>query len=375
MFSELSTTQQDLPVQYLVPDDAHTYAPHGERLFAVDIGEHKAVWQDGTPDRPVRIDLILRTVGPPGAEAVRLVVWKWEETTWYQVGTASAAAGWTDGSVLTVNVTTAGHLRFTVEAPTGNMFDFGCSLELTGNGGVFATSPLPQWETMEASVDSIRVSAASVMLTPNAPKLYTGGQWAGIQLPNGKSWHSPCEGGNPYSEISSDQNSTTKPFDNGLYGFLKPCDPADFALQEPVIERDGIVIGYRNPVHPPGGWLVAVVMVSRVENSYPGGLAHLTVCYACEFQTLSPWFEVSPPTVDVAAFDKAMRLTCKMAQWHCNSFHIGDILKFIYSGARKVLSAGPSIAAAVSTIAPEFAPIANLVGSVAGKIGGVMPKL
>lgn len=361
-----------LPIQRCDHDPIFALALHGPSYFPVDIDGRKAVWIDGHPSHAyAHIEL----ENGPTAEAIRATAYIWEGNFWRRASSASEPAGWTTVE-LTLAIDTPGYYSFELSGTEGSestgvhvKFNFG------GSEGAFAISPLPHWENMETTLDTIRVSAVSLMLTPNAPKLYVGGQVTGLQLPNNKTWYYPMMNGNPYSTISSDQNSTTMEFDNGIYGFLKPTDPHDFELVEPCVVYNDIVIAYNNPYRPPGGWLAVAAMVAAVEGSYPGGLAHTTVCYGTEFQTVSPWFEVAPPIIEVADFEKALRVVGRMKQWHANSFHIGDILKFIYSGAKTVLGAAPAIANVVSAVAPEASPIADLVGHIAGQIGGILPAV
>lgn len=363
----------NLPVQRCDHDAAFSFALHGPSYYPVDIDGRKAIWIDGHPGHAhahvVLLSGLIR-------EQVRVTANIWEGNFWRQAAADAVAAAWTDGHELTVGIDAPGYYSFELDGPSGAYStDVDVTFDFGGSEGAFAITPLPHWEDMEVALDTVRVSAVSLMLTPNAPKLYIGGQVTGLQLPNNKSWYYPMTSGDPYSTISSDQNSETMPFDNGIYGFLKPTDPHDFELVEPTVTQGGIVVAYNNPYRPPGGWLAVAAMVAEVESSYPGGLAHTTVCYACEFQTVSPWFEVAPPITEVSDFEKGMRVTSRMKQWHANSFHIGDILKFIYSGAKTVLGAAPAIANVVSAIAPEASPIANLVGHIAGQIGGILPAV
>lgn len=371
-FAEVATPVS-LPIQRCDHDTGFPLALHGPSYYPVDIEGRKAVWIDGHPAHAFAYVVLHSGIT---REEIRATAYLWEGNFWRKAVSDAALPAWTDGHELHLGIAQPGYYSFELDGPSGaSSTNVEIAFNFSGSEGAFAITPLPHWEDMEVAVDTVRVSAVSLMLTPNAPKLYTGGQVTGLQLPNNKSWYYPMASGDPYSTISSDQNSETMTFENGIYGFLKPTDPHDFELVEPTITYGGIVVAYNNPYRPPGGWLAVAAMVSEVESSYPGGLAHTTVCYACEFQTVSPWFEVAPPTVEVSDFEKAMRVTSRMKQWHANSFHIGDILKFIYSGAKTVLGAAPAIANVVSAIAPEASPIANLVGHIAGQIGGILPAV
>lgn len=362
-----------VPIQRWDYDSTQPLALHGPQYFPVDIGESKASWFDG--NGVSQVDVTFTFMSALAHEIITVTAQLYDGLQWRDVDTYTLAAGWANNTTAVFNLITRGYHRFLLEGPDGTSTDVEYRLEFEGHDSAFSFKPLPQWESMESAVDTIRCSGVSLMITPNAPALYRGGQCAGLQLPNDRSWFYPCEGSDPYSVISSDQNSTTMDFQNGIYGFLKPTDPEDLRLLEPLVTRNETIIGYRNPVNPPGGWLVTSVFVSKVDTSYPGGLAHVTTCFAVEFQTVSPWFEVAPPTVPVSQFEKGLQISTRMPQWHSNSFHIGDILKFIYSGAKKVLGAAPLIANVVSAVAPEASPIANFVGGIAGKIGGLLPDL
>jgi len=372
--THLPRTPTYLQVQRWDFDETFTFALHGPLFYPVDIDATKATWLDGnsTSNVMVRVTLITAT----NKEAIRFGAQLYDGLQWVDLSYTSSSPAWPDNDELTLELNTRGYHRFYLLNEDGDLnLGLTTRFEFTGHASAFSFKPLPQWESVEAAVDTIRVSGVSLMVTPNAPALYRGGQCTGLQLPNDRNWFYPCETGDPYSTLSSDQNATTMDFQNGIYGFLKPTDPEDLRLLEPLVTRNEIVVGYRNPVNPPGGWLVAVAKVSKVDAAYPGGLAHVTTCFATEFQTVSPWFEVSPPTITVAQFEQGLQISTRMPQWHTNSFHIGDILKFVYSGAKKVLGAAPAIANVVSAIAPEASPIASFIGNIAGQIGHILPSL
>jgi len=243
------------------------------------------------------------------------------------------------------------------------IFEYEIMLWATGNQWGF--SPMSYIEDVQSSIGGIRVPAISIMLTQRSAVLSQGGQICGCQLKNGESWESPIASGNPYSELASRSTSWFGTLQQGIYGFLKPTSQPEFDIQRSFEVEDGEVVGYHNPINPVGSWLMICASAPpfTVPDSFPGGLAYLTVNYGIEFVTDNIWFSQFIADSTAQEFERALEILKNTQQWHENPMHLRDLVRSAMSAGRTALKLAPSIAKIVGTLVPGVAPSAAVVNA------------
>lgn len=349
--------------QFLVDDhwqDPLYSHPHGYRYYTVDANGRKGFWVSNSNSQ--LLFEVLSTNDPLTMEGDTIFrLSKWDGSTWARTGYITRvdfALG--PGSVNFLNIPNPGYWSLDVEFAgraldaTAQFLKFG--IRLQGVGPQFGISTMPKLENVESSVQSMRTTAVSLMLTQRAPFLTQGGQVTGVQLPSGEPWYAALGAADPFDELSNYTSAVTRTLDTGIYGFLKPASQPEFNFFSPYEIIDGEVVGYINPIEPPGSWLVVVANVVLVTGSYAGGLAHLTASYGVEFVTDNIWFSSLPSTISPDAFTKALMELKNTQQWHENPMHFKELLRSAMSAGKTALRMAPTIAKMVSQFIPGVNP-------------------
>lgn len=345
--------------------------PHGYYYYAVDAAGRKGFYVSN-PD--TRLELISKHYTSP-SDAVGTALFRvlyWNNSVWDR--TANVIRMDVNDPIDTHATLTfdkpgyyAVECEFSLHVLTSNQqaFEYAVSLWATGNQWGF--SPMSYVENVQSSIGGIRVPAVSIMLTQRSAVLSEGGQICGCQLKNGESWESPIISGDPYSELSSRSTAWFGNLKHGIYGFLKPSTQVEFDLQRCFEVEDGEVVGYHNPIQPIGSWLMVCAHAPpfTVPNSYPGGLAYLTVNYGVEFVTDNIWFSQFISESTSREFEQALEILKSTTQWHENPMHFRDLVRSAMSAGRTALKLAPSIAKIVGTLVPGVAPSTAVVNALA----------
>lgn len=354
---------------WLNPGTSH---PHGYRYFSVDANGRKGFWVSNTNSEiTFEVQHIVSPSDMVGDVIFRLS--KWDGSTWARTGYLTRVdLSLGIGSVVSLGIPNAGYWTVDAELTARSITVAAQILEyvirLIGRGPQFGISTLPKLENVEASVQSMRTTAVSLMLTQRAPVLSQGGQVTGVQLPSGEPWYAALGAADPFDELSNYTNAVTRTLDTGIYGFLKPASQPEFNFFSPYEIQDGEVVGYNNPIEPPGSWLVVVANVTNINGSYAGGLAHLTASYAVEFVTDNIWFSSLPSTVPPDSFTKALMELKNTQQWHENPMHFKELLRSAMSAGKTALKMAPTIAKMVSQFIPGVNPSVAVVDALS-KLG------
>lgn len=355
--------------------DTNPFTPHGDTYYCVDACDRKGFFLNGTGAAPTVVSVTYEPIGNHVIAEASVIMHKWSGSLWEPVQDAILTLS--DGKYVgTLGVIGYGYYSLSgvvVISDHDDNLHMHISVSYTGGGFVFGFLPLPHFDDIAASVNALRVNAVSAMLTPHPAMLYVGGQCVGMQLPAGVAWYSPLIHGDPFGSLAEDSTAVTLPLKKGIFGFHKPTDPADFAMTTPVLTRDFEVIGFNNPIHPPGGWTCIVAMVNAGDSgtSWPSGSCHSTVSFGVEFRTTNVWFASLPPQHPVSAFDEALALVKDAQQWHENPLHVKDILRFLQQGAKTGLRIAPSVAKILGVLFPGMSIPATLVDA-AQHIGSLL---
>lgn len=368
------TLQAGVDPEYLQDNrwgDATYSHPHGYYYYAVDAAGRKGFY---VSNHDTRIEIISKhytsATDATGDALFRVLYWNnsvWDRTS----------------NVIRMDITDpidthativfdkpgyyAIEVEFSLHVLTSSQQIFEYEIMLWAVGNQWGFSPINYVEEVQSSIGGIRVPAVSIMLTQRSALLSKGGQVCGCQLKNGESWESPILGGNPFSELASRSTAWYGNLEEGIYGFLKPSSQPEFDIQRAFEVDDGEVVGYHNPINPVGSWLMVCADAPpfTMPDSYPGGLAYLTVNYGVEFVTDNIWFAQFVSDSNSQEFDKALEILKGTPQWHENPMHFRDLVRSAMSAGRTALKLAPSIAKLVGAFAPGVAPSAAVVNALA----------
>lgn len=332
------------------------FAPHGDWYYSVDAASRKGFFLTATTEKPVTI-LIKVTSGELLGDP-RGLLYAWNGDLWTRIvehlfdsdpSTSSTPA-------LQFTVTTSGYYALAVSAKP-EIADYSglanVSIQFTSTGSVVGFQALPGIDPLLNSVENLRITAASLLVTPHTSTLYEGGQVCAVQLPAGVDPMGVLLSRDPFTDWSEDANSATMVLKKGLYGFLKPTDQRDFDLQSftRIVEEE--IYNLYNPIYPQGGWLVAATSVGLVDGTYPAGIAHITRCYGVEFRTTNVWFQQMGPQTTPQDWARALELIKNAQQFHENPLHFKDILNFISRSGKAALKLAPTVIRLLSPLFPN----------------------
>lgn len=346
--------------------------PHGIKYYAVDAGGRKGFWVSNA-NSLLRItnEHYVSPSDMVGTAIFRLS--QWDGSTWQRTGDIKRMdLSLSPGSVDDFPIPRPGYWALDIEAVceaqtiAAQVLEY--TIELVGKGPQFGFLPIPKIGSVEASVQSIRTTAVSLMLTQRAAVLSQGGQVTGVQLPSSESWYSSLGSDDPFDTLSNYTGAVTLTLENGMYGFLKPASQPEFDFATPFQIVDEEVSSYVNPIEPHGSWIVIVANVALFTGSYAGGLCHLTASYGVEFVTDNIWFSSIPSSLPPDAFTKALVELKNTQQWHENPLHFKELIRSAMSAGKTALKLAPSIGKLVSQFMPGVNPSIALLESLA-KLG------
>lgn len=339
--------------------------PHGYRYFTVDANGRKGFWVNNDNSYlSFEVQHYVSASDMSGDVMFRLS--KWDGSTWARTGVlVRVDLSLSVGSVVNLVIPSSGYWAIDAEiearalTTAAQVCEY--TIKLHGIGPQFGYNTLPKIENVESSIQSMRTTALSLMLTQRAPVMAQGGQVTGVQLPSGEAWHSTLGSDDPFDELSNYTGAITKTLDTGIYGFLKPASQPEFDFFSPFEILDGDVVGYKNPIEPPGSWIVVCANVSLFTGSYAGGLCHLTASYGIEFVTDNIWFSSLPSSIPPDAFTKALMELKATQQWHENPMHFKELLRAAMTAGKNALKMAPTIAKIVGQFMPGVNPSVAVV--------------
>lgn len=206
-------------------------------------------------------------------------------------------------------------------------------------GWCFGHHAIPGLPQNSQNIQSLKVVSASVMYTNTASPLNREGKIAGLQIAAGE-WFANYFG---YSNISQVIKSDARSIENGLYGYLRTTQPADFDFQEYDIPTTSN--GSSNAFFNLQRNNDALIVCANVSNSFVAGQdGYYTVAYGVEYVTTDTWIQMEKPKVHPDRVMEAVYWANEFPQWHENPFHLSDIwswiketVKDVYSGVKEML--------------------------------------
>jgi hypothetical protein len=240
------------------------------------------------------------------------------------------------GAVISVSVINTGYWAFEIFdnrlPPTP--YDITANIVSSTSMDKFAHLCMTNVQVHEESITGARVMGVGLLVSNTAPTLNNNGNCAMTQFDPGVDIADVVnQYANGYQMVSQDTNAYVGSWINGMYGFLKPSDPADFHMQHP-FSYDPFADVMQNcsfPLVPTSGYLCAVFQVSVDAGSttYSAGAGHYIMTTSVEFSTTDIWFNSENPGPSDKSFEQAAILLRPLPQFHENPLHFSDIMGWI----------------------------------------------
>jgi hypothetical protein len=321
--------------------------PHGGTLYCRDFLDTKWVWLNASASRACTISCTVVS-GTAGVGA-NFLVNRLDGLTPRNINAVAISA-----TTFTTTVTTPGWHSFQIdESVSQTMNRYNVSLLFSSSADGLGFHCLPHLDNLIEDVDRMRILSASVMMTPHPSLLYEGGQVSAFQLPGGVDLLDTITTQDPFGYISTQALSMTLPLKKGMYGFHRPSNVEDFEFRDFIVNRGGVTTGFNAPLFF-GNWVVMAASVPLVDGAYPSGSCHVTFNFNVEFRTENTWFLQMPPGTSPEEYTHGVALLRNVPQFYENPKHVSDILKFLRSGARKVLINSPAILELIGALFPQF---------------------
>lgn len=221
----------------------------------------------------------------------------------------------------------------------------------------YAHQSLPDLDLQVGVVDAIRIIGASLMFTNTSAAVARQGQTVGLQCDPKTRWNDRIG----YTSVSTGTRKHVAFEDSeGMYGFLKPNNDADFDWTNEL--RNGqprvTVSGPDNVsyaaflIFPPSGYLTICVSAQSTYNR----TGYWTMAFSLEYQTQDQWRDLDLPIYKMEALKVGASLVTDCNQWHQNFPHISEIWDWIKGAASSVANAivdyGPTILKGAAMVAP-----------------------
>lgn len=301
----------DLPLAYLRATS--TYRPHGDTFYVGRHADRKYFWVDVDAHGTTLLDFVLTGVAATNNE-VKIILYRYTNGQSAAVATAGNTAA--TAQVL-VDFTTLG-------LPSG-YYAFGVMYEsavhilnatYSTTSSVFAHRPAGTLDNSVLAVGRTRVISASLMYTNTSSPLNRQGNIAGIQFGREMEWYDFAALG--YDEVANRNDSTMRPLDNGMYGWLKPTDPDDFNLKVGNVIKDATLQWGGYDLDDNSEYLLMIARCDLVA----GRDGQVTICHHVEYETTDTWRSQKNPNADPETYNEAMLVLSAMSQFSSNAGHL-----------------------------------------------------
>jgi len=301
-----------------------SYSPHGPRLYMGSTGE--------APDRFVWMDkgaiMLFRGFfsGPTNLITVYPKTYVMDSINDLPPFTVSSTN-------VTFMAASNAYYAFDVSTISGASVSTALASDIEGTTSVFAHHPVPGFEANYMAADNIRINAVSVMYSNQAAPLNSEGSIVGYQCPQGTHWIDYIvAGGSSSFSISNRQGSSRMKLATGMYGFLKPTQPSDFAMLEDYEVSLGLILDSSFRLDHQSDFLLLYQNAAVPE----GRDGYITLAYGLEYGTTDVWRVRATPNANEAAYREAMAIVKGLPQWHENPLHWKDIWGGIKSAGRTI---------------------------------------
>lgn len=254
------------------------------------------------------------------------------------------------------------YVGFDVNSTFSTPTTFQVQIEVTNAGNVsrcYGHRSLPWTDPNLASIDAVRVYAASILLSNDAAPLDKEGKIAAVQWPAGTDWRQHLD----YDAYSSAANAKTFRAENGYYGFLKPTQAAkdfEFRDQSNVTRSDTVSYAWFD-LSTPNDFLSLCTKITKPE----GRDFEVTLSAAYEYRTDDQTRDRRVPTMPPRDVEEALYKLGFAEQHHENPFHMGDITDWVSDQMSKIWSgvkwAFPKVLDGLTTAAKVGAAVAPFI--------------
>ena len=345
-----------LPIVGAIP--GVLFAPHGDFLFAAQYNGEDYIWIDGLVGVAVPSLLTITFAADPGATGM-FEIWR------YNNGTPVLFAGQsTTAATLAYPITITVSDYYKVYAAQTNAAASVNAKTIS----IFHSSTCSIWEHRYLpgifdnadELTGIRINAAAIRWSNNAAENFRSGRVVGIQLDKGQYWYGVASDPDPFSKLMSLAANKDRPFDKGIYGFLKGTEDNDFRMQRPFNISNWGMSTANYPLEEESGYLAVCAKVVQTD----GRDSWAAFYYGIEFTSNNTWFDRVPPTLLPGAWEQAMEAVASLEQWYENPVHWRDIISTI-----------GKIAKVAAPILGIFGGRGRIAGAIAQGVGDVATEV
>jgi hypothetical protein len=339
-----------VPISIYDATTSSVYQPHGvHKPVGLDRNNTTYTWVDY--QETITLALVSHTLST--GSQFDLTFRRWDPIT-DTMGESEQFVSWDPAHIANLtfspsSTATAGYYAITMEwgasSVAGDSVSF--TATATSTNSHFCHLGIPDLYGFTELVDGYRVNAVSLMMTNSAPLNDRGGQIAMVQANKGSFWFDYVSSG--FKSISSaDTGSTAKDASKGLFGFLRPTEEADFAVQELLDIKEGTLVNQFRLAR--NSYLIAYATIANTA----GRVCFWSVGWGLEAFTLSQGLRPTNGRMPQAIFDRAKGDLKNIPQFHENPLHMKEIWNSIVNGAKTLMNGamkyGPGIINGMETI-------------------------
>lgn len=284
------------------------------------------------------------------AQACTMYAYLWDGNSSQYV--FSVPQSFSGGSV-TYTCTRMGYYNFEFQL-TGTATTYG--VVYSGASEAFGHHAAAGIQAHLSVLDSYRVNAASIMVTPICAEIVKNGAVSAAWLPGEADWTDFLT----FGESAALSTGRNFPFATGIYAYLKPGDIPDFAYSHTVKNVGGITQTAGFDLCASSRFTVinaSVDATSLTSNNVATGLEFMVTYVAnLEFVTNDQWHETHLPPGKYSDFTDALGAVRVVDPFHENPLHWSDITGALKKGFNFVKRFSTPISTALSAMFPEFAP-------------------
>jgi hypothetical protein len=211
----------------------------------------------------------------------------------------------------------------------------------TGNKDFFGHHCIPGLENNGYAANALRITAASLMYSNNAPLLNLQGKVSMVQLSQGTNWMNFI---GQFSLISKATDAVTMSIEKGIYGWIKPTQTDDFNFTSNIVyNQTGDIIDSTYPIDNPLPFLLCYAQVALAS----GQDGYWTISDGVEYITTDNWRPTGKARGSEAEINAAFDFLKAHVQFTENANHLTKLangLKNFFGGVFKGIETyGPRV--------------------------------
>jgi len=327
-----------------------------EALYSYQILGRSGIWLNGNV-APPSVVTFTRVESYDFVAGDEFQVYKLTGDSWdaYEIGRTGTGSS----ATTSVNINTNGIFAFeyvmSYNSSVRPIAYVSCKVAEVGDAMI--CEPLPGLSHRMSSLASVRINAASILVSNKSPAMYSGGELVGRHFP-GTTMPTEMLG---LDKVGSFRGAYTGNAMDGCYGFLRPA-PGVFANMLNLFDYGNqyslnITSMHNTSPFPTGGFTSIQMRIPAIAGAYPGALFSVRVTAIVETVNVGTWADADSCQLHASEVEDAVDLVAGIPCVYENPTHWKDVAMAVASKVGTGLKYSAKLINGLMTLGPAAAAL------------------